>query len=298
MGWGGIVASALAGGISGGAQAGADDITMRQKEEMEKQREIRLSQLRMQEHATNTQVSSDIAVKQAGKMADEAALSSQRNSGVVNSVNAAKITSDEAAKAAAGAANADVVNATDAKKIFAEYKAKHDAELQSRTPEDQEKVTTALAEAKAKVDQTKSQTAENYAHARAYDADAAKKGREPAAKDEKFTPVWAKIGDNQFQEKTLGFIKTVEPGPFTFGAKDAKPGKPTKATYTTSDGIPISEAEVLSTIGTKASDRALAVAPPSSATPKGVPAGAREIGKDRKTGKPVYELNGERYIAD
>ena len=59
-GYGGIIAMGLAGGLSGAASAGVSDIEMQQKEDILARREKLLSQLRMQEHATNKQTDADI----------------------------------------------------------------------------------------------------------------------------------------------------------------------------------------------------------------------------------------------
>lgn len=65
MGWGGVIASALAGGAAGAMSSVAKDIDDQQKAALQAQRDERLAQLAQQTHKVNAQASADIELAQA-----------------------------------------------------------------------------------------------------------------------------------------------------------------------------------------------------------------------------------------
>jgi hypothetical protein len=86
MGWGGVIASAVAGGVSGAAQAGVDDIVEQQKQAALRLRDQSLAELQRGTYAANKQV--DIAA--IGPEADAKAAAASRNAGTLGAAKGAE----------------------------------------------------------------------------------------------------------------------------------------------------------------------------------------------------------------
>lgn len=269
MGFGGIIAQGIAGAIGGGAQAAADDITMRQKEEMENRRQQQLSRLRMDEHAANAQVSSDINAKAAIAARGEQLKFETDNSGQLNANAAAKITATTGAtkdaESAAAARNSAQDNDTEMNKVLAHAAAVNAA----KTPEEKAMEKAKLDAEIAKVGLTKAQAAQAYAVA----------GLDNAKRDNEILNDGKKPGDTKIVEdkwRTAGKTNADEnmeessivPGVtrWTDKGTTGKPGKPAGIVNRASMGM----------IGDNAKPAVEAVAPGTHYSYKGKEISAEE----------------------
>ncbi len=163
--WGGIIAQGALGAVAGGAQSLSDDITARQKEEMETRRQQQLSRLRMEEHAANTQVSSDIALKghQRQAASDLEFATANRDTLAANSASktAAETTARKQAEIDTEFKNQDKVSDIEMNKVLAHAA----AVAAAKTPEEKAMEKAKLDHEIAAVGLSKAQAAHAYAQA-------------------------------------------------------------------------------------------------------------------------------------
>lgn len=239
MGYGGIIASALAGAVSGGGQAAVDDITMRQKDEMERIRQERLASLQL----GNQKAMLDYTVKSTN---DNAATATANEVARQNALTPGIV--DRATRERRGAADVDAMKPQKMSAGESIYDPKtktteFTAPIKDITPEDKKYKEAQAKELDAHAD---------FYKAQAEDLRANGKGKGAEAKPDLPKIIKSKDADGNevLIDERSGAIGKVVPGtpaepPGETGMlwwKKEKPGKPgtnTSIQWTEPDGTPI-----------------------------------------------------------
>lgn len=304
MGWGGVVAQGLLGAAEGVGAAGAQSMLEKEKEDALARRDAALATLAQQTHAANAQASSDIAT--AAIPANEKAKS---DAAFATRENDAAVTEAQAGAKARGTDSAGVNVPEGSARVDAQGNVIFQNERQERplTPEAAD-LLKAQAEAARGVANRANADAAAINEDRKYKrAGGAEKPALPSILEKKDSN-----GNDILVDTKSGMIGKITPGEDaipgqTHWYKPDTPGKPAipmKTVWTNSDGTPAPggiEARYPALAQRRADDStsqpAYATASPA-AQKGGVPAGATIIGTDRKSGRTVYELNGERYLGN
>ncbi len=331
MGWGGIIAGAALGGLSGVGSAITEDTVSEEKERMQRERDIALADLQRRNqidvHAANTKADISAIGSKRQAESDAAAATAEQDA----ATEAKKITSSGKAKAkleldpeVQAAEQAKALNTAKGQAAASKYIE------ENRTPEQQKKAKLELDKIQAQINKENAEAGASGAHAKYYGimGEVAKQNAETkeSAADAKAGATAAKE-DKWVQDKTEptkfygpgGIVKVeVEPAQMPtaevksnflgLGGKAAKPYKAPTYVYTTPSGTELSYAEVAKVLGGKAEDfartesdktpSAVVGKPPSARPPGGiVPPGYRRIGVDKITGRVVYEnASGEQFV--
>ncbi len=329
-GWGGVIAGAALGGISGVGSAMAEDAILQDKERMQRERDVALAELQKTNqiaiHAANTQTDIAAVAPRAKAASDAAALTAEQDAATAST----KITAE--GKARAKLELDPEVQAAEQAKAMTTAKGQAAASKyieDNRTPEQQKKADLELKKLGAQINKENADAGAAGAHAKYYGimGDVAKQDADTKAKlaDTKAETAANKedkwVVDKSDSAKSTGpggiVRMEVEPAQMptpakpgimgtAWGAKEAKPYKAPTYVYSTPNGTQLSYEEVAKVVGGKAedfarteADKPAAVAPvkPAAIGNPIVPPGYIPIGKDKATGKTVYRgPDGEQYV--